>query len=432
MGSVVRRAIPDASRFFPRPSICICHRRSRDRVDATLRRCQRKRCPDWKSTPRWRQSSRWLIVKNRLPCSSVIGCFENATIDLRHVKDIRLGRNAADRAGSPAAERSDVAPAQNRIELSRARLPNPHYDGKNNYDCISNRSHKPPLWSADQTGAMCVRLSSFSEFFLNPDRDAVASNRKKGIRILMDSMPAPCKRWKVRLTAFGIGIIVAAAIFGIALVISDDLRLLYLSGGSLLAVAAFLLTAKAREDWIVAVLLLFASTFLFALFVLHQTPLLWPTLLLWVAIVSLLLFRNRFGKMIRIGGAVTLVAVSAWYCLLYIPLEMQRALTHVSNSRAPVFTLQPISQNPGPTSATAGKILVLDFFATWCSPCIAELPELERLPPSYRRTVTLNSCSSARTRAAIRLSGCEPLHSNVTFQCRSRLIPNRQRCTHLV
>jgi thiol-disulfide isomerase/thioredoxin len=24
-------------------------------------------------------------------------------------------------------------------------------------------------------------------------------------------------------------------------------------------------------------------------------------------------------------------------------------------------------------------ILVLDFFATWCSPCIAELPELERL-----------------------------------------------------
>ena len=82
----------------------------------------------------------------------------------------------------------------------------------------------------------------------------------------MDSMPAPCKRWKIRLTAFGIGIIVAAAIFGIALVISDDLRLLYLSGGLLLAVAAFLLTAKAREDWIVAVLLLFASTFLFAFF----------------------------------------------------------------------------------------------------------------------------------------------------------------------
>jgi thiol-disulfide isomerase/thioredoxin len=193
----------------------------------------------------------------------------------------------------------------------------------------------------------------------------------------MDS--APRANWKVQLTAFGIGIIVAGAIFGIALVVSDDLRLLYLSGAVLLAVAAFLLSAKAREDWIVAVLLVFASTFLFAFFVLPQTPLLWPTLLLWAAIVTLLLFRKRFGKMIQIGGGVILVAVSAWYCVLYIPVQMQRALTHLGNGIAPPFTLQPISQGSVPTGAKPGKILVLDFFATWCSPCMAELPELERL-----------------------------------------------------
>ncbi len=195
----------------------------------------------------------------------------------------------------------------------------------------------------------------------------------------MDSIPANRTNWKIRLVVFGIGIIVAAAVFGIALVISDDLRLLYLGGGLLLAVAAFLLGAKAREDWIDAVLLLFTSTFLFAFFVLPQIPFLWPTLLLWTAIVTLLVFRNRFGKATRIGGALILVAISAWYCVFYIPVQMQRALTHVSNGMAPSFTLQPISQGPVPTGTTPGKILVVDFFATWCSPCIAELPELERL-----------------------------------------------------
>jgi peroxiredoxin len=196
---------------------------------------------------------------------------------------------------------------------------------------------------------------------------------------MMDSIPVHRANWKVRLVAFGIGIIVAAAVFGIALVVSDDLRLLYLSGGLLLAVAAFLLGAKAREDWITGVLLLFALMFLFAFFILPQIPLLWPALPLWAGIVTLVLFRQRFGKIIGISGAVIVVVFSAWYCGSYVPVQMQRTLTHLSNGSAPPFTLQPISHGSVPTSATPGKILVLDFFATWCSPCMAELPELERL-----------------------------------------------------
>jgi thiol-disulfide isomerase/thioredoxin len=195
----------------------------------------------------------------------------------------------------------------------------------------------------------------------------------------MNSMSAFRASWKVRLVAFGIGILVAAAVFGIALAVSDDLRLLYVTGALLLALAAFLLAGRAPGDWIAAVLLLFASTFLFAFFVLPQTPLLWPTLLLWVAIVVWLLFRKLFARIVTVVAAMILVAVSGWYCVFYIPVQMQRALTHTGNGAAPPFTLQPISHSPVPTRFTPGKILVLDFFATWCSPCIAELPELERI-----------------------------------------------------
>jgi hypothetical protein len=64
----------------------------------------------------------------------------------------------------------------------------------------------------------------------------------------MDSMSVFRASWKVRLVAFGLGILVAAAAFGIALGVSDDLRLLYVSGALLLAFAAFLLGAPPRED----------------------------------------------------------------------------------------------------------------------------------------------------------------------------------------
>jgi hypothetical protein len=239
----------------------------------------------------------------------------------------------------------------------------------------------------------------------------------------MDSMPAHRTSWKIRLVAFGIGILVAAAVFGIALVISDDLRLLYLSGALLFAVAAFLLGTRAREDLIAAVLFLFASTFLFAFFVLPQTPSLWPTLVLWVAIVVWLLFRKRFARMVTIVGVVILVAVSAWYCASYIPVQMQRALTHMGNGAAPPFTLQPICQSPMPTRFTPGKILVLDFFATWCSPCIAELPELERFVPIFRLAPISNSSLLAPIAAAIRPSGCAPLRDVAKFHCRWHLIP---------
>lgn len=195
----------------------------------------------------------------------------------------------------------------------------------------------------------------------------------------MDSTSAHPANWKLRFIALGIGIIVASAVLGITLVLSNDLRLLYLSGAILFALAGFLLGAKIQGDWIAAILLLLPLALLFTFFVLPQAPFLWPTVLFWIAIVTSLLFRQRSGRQITVASIVVLIAISAWYCALYIPGQMKRAFTHVTNAEAPRFTLQPISPGAVPTTAMPGKILVLDFFATWCSPCIAELPELERL-----------------------------------------------------
>src|SRR5438874_10953843 len=96
---------------------------------------------------RWRDRNRAnrrrrLIIENRLPRPTVIDRFKNTAVHRRHVENIRLRWNSCDRARPAAAVRSNVTPAQDRIELSCARLSNPQTNRETDYDCISKRSHK--------------------------------------------------------------------------------------------------------------------------------------------------------------------------------------------------------------------------------------------------------------------------------------------------
>ena len=63
----------------------------------------------------------------------------------------------------------------------------------------------------------------------------------------------------------------------------------------------------------------------------------------------------------------------------YVPEQVARSLSHFRGAAAPMFMFQPVSDGSVPTGPMAGKVLVIDFFATTCGPCIAELPELARV-----------------------------------------------------
>ncbi len=55
------------------------------------------------------------------------------------------------------------------------------------------------------------------------------------------------------------------------------------------------------------------------------------------------------------------------------------AVERLTGQRAPDFTLNDINGNKVSLSAFKGKVILLHFWATWCPPCRAELPTMNKL-----------------------------------------------------
>jgi peroxiredoxin len=83
--------------------------------------------------------------------------------------------------------------------------------------------------------------------------------------------------------------------------------------------------------------------------------------------------KPRLLVSIQTAAAVTLIAL----CFI-VADALQEKVVGVGD-RAPSFTIVADNGRQVSTKDFGGKVLVLNFWATWCPPCIEEIPSLEAM-----------------------------------------------------
>jgi thiol-disulfide isomerase/thioredoxin len=147
-------------------------------------------------------------------------------------------------------------------------------------------------------------------------------------------------------------------------------------------------------------------------FALEHGTVLFPVLaLLLFALATLLLTRRgRFRLGRRMGAALCVALVLPCAFAFHFTRTVRGALVH----RVSDFSFRLVADDSAHRlSEYAGRVVVLNFWATWCQPCLKELPELERLAETRRGDVvvltvsdeTLEELRAAVPRQTARLNG---------------------------
>ena len=92
------------------------------------------------------------------------------------------------------------------------------------------------------------------------------------------------------------------------------------------------------------------------------------------------------SRKIVLAGVVLLIAalgLAAGIALRQFSVPSETEVTTVGDLRIFEKYLRPLNADPGGPDQWEGKVLLLNFWGSWCPPCIAEMPMLDYFNKQY-------------------------------------------------
>ncbi len=101
---------------------------------------------------------------------------------------------------------------------------------------------------------------------------------------------------------------------------------------------------------------------------------------------------------------VAAIAGGAWIDLTRVPddaASAARIAAHV-NFSAPAFTLATLDGKSVASSDLRGKVVLVNFWATWCPPCRSEMPDIESTYQAHRAEFVVLAINDAENNGAVK------------------------------
>jgi len=123
-----------------------------------------------------------------------------------------------------------------------------------------------------------------------------------------------------------------------------------------------------------------------ASFLFDNATLLMPAIvLLCLGAIAFVVRRWPRTALRRVAATVPVIVLVAIAGVAGALLHAERNIRTIIEQRVARLTLHPMKgTTPARVSDLHGKIVVLNFWATWCPPCRAEMPDLNQLADRYR------------------------------------------------